>query len=858
MNELKGRYVNVVLGVEEGKNMDFVKRPLQIIANFNGRVLESDPAQPEDCPAFNTELVWEIEKKDLRKIRSSNAPLRVECCVADKSHTKKEKIGYILMYARCAPIIAGENKKKEIPYKWYKLMGVAFEHRPCHPELYLSLTIRDAVEDMEAGDSCVESSMEDLDPETRQFIDNEFGSKIPISYLEDGYIQVGKEGDQMKKFHLYIIIEVASNLDILLPEVLVFSRNKDKKYHISFSLFGITIKSKPFQKNLHNNIELNEKIVISLMSNFETLKEFFTEHHKILVYFQTGTDKLGMTKINVEKLIGTITEEEFLNEHNGRTALEEQCNFCFPSPNGIVPESVNGRKPLIQVKTVLEQSKKAPRTLETTQAAGEEVSCELTVAVSPRKTVHAAGDNENELQINLGEFQLTMKSDMKAQSTPDVSPKRDSKSITKSTDNVIKDIPYISPSQSVEEITLPSEGDSEPLTYYHQFCVTLILEKIMLKTPIKMKSLHAQFRHPKAATFVVLKQEMANYTGDHIFLNDMKCKMFFTSTPSRIRRLLYAWPPKLVLMNDDGKPASVPVNIRTSMFLNTENNELRYSEKIDSREDGEYIASVSIFMHLQEYGLGSTPRLSRFDLWPSVIDEKITINAIKDLEEWKNREKENFKREYDQAVEQRVSEMEKLYQERREELQKKVDKNVKRCKILIQQLKASANNIRIRNALEKMKKDQTQQFEDELSKNMQIYGGLEYRELVVKICSLERDNENLKDMIREQADKIECYEKSALTKEQTATLLKELRVLEEQFEEAQKQKSYFKDQWKRAVQEIHELRTEDQKQLLSQIQMNKEELSQLSLTNDYYEDLENDGDEEISCASEDLTMRNKE
>lgn len=82
MDDLRGRYVNVVLTVEEGRDMAFLNKPAFISANFNGRVLESDPAEPDDCPVFNTELVWETEKKELRRIRSAQASLRVELQVS--------------------------------------------------------------------------------------------------------------------------------------------------------------------------------------------------------------------------------------------------------------------------------------------------------------------------------------------------------------------------------------------------------------------------------------------------------------------------------------------------------------------------------------------------------------------------------------------------------------------------------------------------------------------------------------------------------------------------------------------------------------------------------------------------------
>lgn len=68
MNELRGRYINVILGIEEGKGMDFLKQPVQVVAHFNGRVMESDSVEPNESINFATELVWETDKKDIRKV----------------------------------------------------------------------------------------------------------------------------------------------------------------------------------------------------------------------------------------------------------------------------------------------------------------------------------------------------------------------------------------------------------------------------------------------------------------------------------------------------------------------------------------------------------------------------------------------------------------------------------------------------------------------------------------------------------------------------------------------------------------------------------------------------------------------
>lgn len=60
MDQLKGKVVNVVLTIQEGKGMESIKNLAFISANFNGRVLESDPVNADDCPSFNTNLIWEI------------------------------------------------------------------------------------------------------------------------------------------------------------------------------------------------------------------------------------------------------------------------------------------------------------------------------------------------------------------------------------------------------------------------------------------------------------------------------------------------------------------------------------------------------------------------------------------------------------------------------------------------------------------------------------------------------------------------------------------------------------------------------------------------------------------------------
>lgn len=141
MEELNGNSVDVVLGIEMARGMPILEHPVKIEVNFNGRPLETDLYISEQNLAFNTELAWEVEKKELRKVRTNNIPLKVELQMVDNRGCK-DRIGLILLSARSANIIT-RDFQSEIPFKWWKLIGVPTKLKRCYPELYMSLTIRD-------------------------------------------------------------------------------------------------------------------------------------------------------------------------------------------------------------------------------------------------------------------------------------------------------------------------------------------------------------------------------------------------------------------------------------------------------------------------------------------------------------------------------------------------------------------------------------------------------------------------------------------------------------------------------------------------------------------------------------------
>ncbi|KAF2893490.1 hypothetical protein ILUMI_12672 [Ignelater luminosus] len=899
MNDLSGKCVNVVLAVEMGRGMGFLGHPIKIAANFNERLLESDLVEPDECPMFNTELVWETEKKELRKVRSTNAPLRVEVQFVDKNQ-RKDRVGFILLSPRCASIIPF-GCKAEIPFKWHKLLGVAAENKISHPELYLSLTIRDLSKEnqMEQQSCLVDIGIEE-EEETDKESEEPFqkdGQVIPIQYLPDGFIQIGNE-QATETYVLSITIQVAYNLDLLLPEVLVFSRCREK-YFISFQMFGISIKSKPFCRDLHANIPMNEKIVVRIRSEYGILQDYLTGRCQIVVCFYSGRDKLGMTKLSVDSLLQDMPEEAFLSKDCTATC-EQKCFFKFPSPHGIIPIGTNNRQPCIEVVTNIKRTEVRPQSVNTISSGAsvesittksfesirlsslENVQAEVVEetnneiinnheASSPKenlspRSLEGCGDAEDEveksenkteanpaisacgdqtieskvfelqaLEINLAEnveeVNLTTENSSEVEQT--LTPKIEQVSETSRSDSsILKNAPpLLSP-----DFTIKKEDINKKVILYQQYCLDVIVENISLKKPIKSKKLFFKFKHPKASSATMIISEFDNEdisVGEDILLENTRCKMFFISTTEHIRKMVYSWGPKLLLVDENDQILTEELDLYTAMFLAKHRFECSYITEWKSLRTYEPLAKLSISMYLQEYGLEALPKPTNFDLLPAILDEEIALKELQEFQEWKRIQTAQFSADLKILEKQRIMKLQRDWAKRKKDLETKLAKSVIRCQNLSQELQAAVNNIRTKKALELKESEATvksnNSLEDNVQKNTQKYANFKTIELIEKISTLERDNEYLKEIINDQRKEIQQIKKTALTKEQTTNLLQQLRGLEEKFEDAQKAKTYFKEQWKKAVQEIHDLRSEEQKQIQEKIQSHRIELSQLSL-----------------------------
>lgn len=776
MNELKGKCVNVVLGIREGRGFNFLKKSTYIIANFNGRTMETDSCDAVESPCFNTELVWESEKKDVRKVRSSNTPLRVELHTNDTSQ-KKEIVGFTLLSLRSAPVIV--NCDLEVPYKWYKLLGTPSECKGTHPELYLSLTLRDHLINNELP-RALPYIMEDV--EITNVYDKEI---VPVRFIQDGFIQIGNDDSSTNEiFHFTVLMKSTYNLDLLLPKDLVFTEITDK-YYLIFDMLGLSINSKPFYKDLHKEIILNEKIVLKIQSNFDILKDFFEQKAEVQIFLNYAQQRLGSLKLNLKGLMPDITIDEYKDIYNRRLTMQEIAYFS--SSMDLLNDDKYDRKPCIEVISTLDLVEQAP-----------------TVEI---------GAGEREFSNNSSGY--TFK------------PTKDSSQ----TKIIVKDIQKFDAERP--DLRKPySPINTKPIPNYKVYTLLVMLEYITWKRRYD-KEFSVVFNHPQAKTKLIVTLELDSYNlRERVLLNDAKCKMYYVTSLENLPKIIEAWPPSIRIVSSHESNYFNEIQFKFENVTRIENPKWEYSYVTNLCKGDEIIADVSVLVFIDQLDEKQQER-TNFDMFPYILDEEVALREIDDFAKWKENEKSKYLTKLKKQEKEFMVNFKNKWTTRKNELEQKLLDNINRCKTLNNQLKRTSIALKVKETFEEKRNEfrcrENYVFDDEVYKNSLKYKHLDNNELIQKITETKEENECLQEIIDEQQVEIEKFKKSTLTNEQTGNLLQELRSLQEKYEELQRSKNYFKDQWKKSVREIHQLKTEGQSNIKKQIKTNLEELSNLSL-----------------------------
>ncbi|XP_029056561.1 centrosomal protein of 120 kDa-like isoform X1 [Osmia bicornis bicornis] len=832
--------VRIILNIKEGKGFEQILLPTLVVATLNGHSLETDVVEPSPNPQYDHDLVWEVDKNRLRKMRSGQVPLKLEC-FAIKSNDHKEKLGYLLLNLRAAQVFS-KNDTINVKSNWHTLLGLKGELKVHKPELLLALSIH------HQEPTTLNSQLELKNSEEYHQTTPESPKITPCLLCEERLIQLGPLNTCHELFLLNITAISATNIDSLLPPNYYADMNNNLYFWCKILENDIYFNRS--KKDYGQLWTLNEKIVIRIRSSLRVLKDYLQQKPFLFIYLKYKENILGQSEVNLKPLIPTDNIEEFLKiTESSNSTLQQRCYLYRKDKSNdaeyrnsyldlqLKLQYAGGKTDVTETpNTVISDSiisnsaKELKSNLKQTKSYGSEIDCHR----------NAGGDfGKYSVGAPMIDFANTYNSLNKQSLSCEVIQSQPIKAVF---------------SQSADTLLSNINDCSKSVEAYHCYCLNILLIAIKLTSPaLAMTNAEIRLHHPKTEIVSTFHSNVPFSLGEKIKLQDVGCKLHFISAIDEIRQLLLSFPPKISIYKKEGNSKTCVcqsiVDIK-QLFSQNKAEHLCDVPLYDMEQKN--VGNLDVLLNLEDHGPYYRIKRSVQSeyLGPPILDDSLAYKIVDELETWKERQMEIFKVELKRKEDRHLNLLSQEWQKQKENLEAKLACSIEQCKLLANSLNNATEDLRMRRLqsleketrLIKTNEDLHWRYETKIRQLNESHFAM-LKELTLKIDILEKnkttlegeveqlsaENERLQLLLTKQLEELESYQKGSLTQDQTANLLQELKILEEKLQNAQESKYFFKEQWAKAVREMHCMRREYQEARQVQIKNSKEELQNLDL-----------------------------
>ncbi|XP_015190742.1 PREDICTED: centrosomal protein of 120 kDa isoform X2 [Polistes dominula] len=394
---------------------------------------------------------------------------------------------------------------------------------------------------------------------------------------------------------------------------------------------------------------------------------------------------------------------------------------------------------------------------------------------------------------------------------------------------------------------------------YHCYCLDIIFTGMKLSSGLAVQNIEFRFHHPKTEMIYTVNPKMSVLLGEKVKFEDIGCKLHFISATNEIKQLLFSCPLKISIRSlDDLKTYISQFSLDVKQLFHQNKWKCEYEMPLYNFEKIK-VGELDVVLSLQDHGpyYRMNQNVSDQKFGPPIIDDSLAYKIVDELETWKERQKEIFRVNLKKKEDRHLNLLSEEWQRQKENLELKLACSVEQCKMLANNLNKATDDLRTRRLqslekearLIKANEDLQWRYESkvqELTESLRVIKKESTSKILIleeknasleaKIEPLSAENEKLRQMLTKQVEKLEAYQKGSLTQDQTATLLQELKTLEEKYNNAQRNKTFFKEEWGKAVREIHRMKREYQETIEIQIKNSKEELKNLGLEEILYTD----------------------
>ncbi|XP_043226636.1 centrosomal protein of 120 kDa-like [Amphibalanus amphitrite] len=341
-------------------------------AKFDYQILQSDPVPLTSQPDFNTELVWETDRKSLQQYRMHKSPVKVEFYAsADGSTDLRQLLGYVVLDTRSA---REKAPGADAEAKWHRMLGCRPKSPQELPSVQLGLSLEPNIGPPPGNSVLAEgtidlaettSSAADGEPEQRyqaagdSLLDRDLSSLahspptrgpagrpaappsappsapplVPVLDERLGCFQLGPPTGPQEMFKLTVIVVYAQHLQLLIPPGVDLPSSSGFNFY--YSLLNCDICTEPF----HNIVQpsfLAERAVTRIRCRLPVLRQYLEQLESIDFHLCCGDLSLGSAAVPISPFASDLAALP------SKPLVHEAAHPLVSSLSGRVPRDPSG------------------------------------------------------------------------------------------------------------------------------------------------------------------------------------------------------------------------------------------------------------------------------------------------------------------------------------------------------------------------------------------------------------------------------------------------------------------------------------------------------------------------------------
>ncbi|XP_062561644.1 centrosomal protein of 120 kDa [Armigeres subalbatus] len=796
--------------------------PIMLSASLDRNVLETECRLPGIAStSFDSNLVWETDRRSVKRMKTENLPIKVECYAVDpttaisEAKPRRSLIGHLVLPLRSVPLLPWA-KADSVKPRWFRVIGlVAPEWKSQKPEVQLAVVITDKeylnpdrrkpgeVDSEKEGDR---NLVIFTNPEPSRLGS---GEGLPIRLLEErGLLQLGSEDQECDIFLVKIVLKYAKQLAKLLPdgEKEVLEGNFRMRYDLLGDNYPCSLEKRP-----NGTFAIQEKIVINFRTTLHSLKRYFEEIFLIRLEVLYAEKVIGRCYFRFGNLIQDEPLSKFLSKQR-ETATQEVEKFY----------------PIQSVATKYEDKRQEDDISDISSSTMTSIKCKFSLKYlsSDRKSVP-----EPVQKI----LDLIPEKDLPIVDIPEVP------SIPSINLNPIRPLPMPSaapPEKTDIESILHCE-DRDLRDVPRTFSYNLLLQSVKFTHRPPPGLWQMSLYHPRGDTpFTKVTMELDSIESETVEFPNLQLQLYFSALPDRVLPTITAECSKLSVNGPHGLFGFARLD-NQSLVIGTK--EKQAGVLILEDQAGESVGMATVFSFLDEVGINFNSRAPH--IGPEVVavepsakghlDDQISYKMLEELKQWMTQQREQFLIELKQKevayLTKLTTDWKRKQAKEREELSQRLEHASALTVALEETKKSIAQQIRERVEQDRTLEDHRtklalshqQQLADIREKATRLEEDLTHRTKLQKLrCQeLEEKNDSLirdNDILKLANERLEVQLSDL--KGELQEYANQRKALEQQYQELEKSKLFYKQQWAKMIRQVHKMKLEDEQKLGELIQ----------------------------------------